>query len=161
LNPRPLGYEPYDARLPRPGRSPVAALTSANGCRASAPNLGVSRVAPHPASSRAQIRAQIWLLTRDIAVRVTASVSGLFQGQRQVLQPRSASLWACPRVTVTVFGRPPDRARAPDGTAQGLGRPNGASATTISNGLSITRGRCPGPLRTSYAPASASRFAGS
>ena len=42
---------------------------------------------------------------------VTSSVSGLFQDQRQVLQPRSAGLWACPRVTVTVFGRPPDRAR--------------------------------------------------
>jgi hypothetical protein len=35
---------------------------------------------------------------------------GLFQDERQVLQPRSAGLWAGPRVTVTVFGRPPDRA---------------------------------------------------
>ena len=72
-----LGYEPYDVRLPRPGRSPVAALTLANGCHASRSNLGVSRAAPHPATSRAQIRAPICLLTRGIAVRVTATVSGL------------------------------------------------------------------------------------
>ena len=28
MNPRPLGYEPYDARLPRPGLSPADAVTS-------------------------------------------------------------------------------------------------------------------------------------
>jgi hypothetical protein len=79
----------------------VAALTSANGCRASAPNLGVSRVAPHPAASRAQIRAQIWLLTRDIAVRVTASVSGLLRDSTHVRQARSRRLPRSPGVTVT------------------------------------------------------------
>jgi hypothetical protein len=66
----------------------VAALTSANGCRASAPNLGVSRVAPHPAASR----AQIWLLTRDTALRVTASVSGLLRDSTHVRQARSRRL---------------------------------------------------------------------
>jgi hypothetical protein len=30
LNPRPLGYEPYDHRLRRPGESPIIALTSAD-----------------------------------------------------------------------------------------------------------------------------------
>jgi hypothetical protein len=30
MNPRPLGYEPYDVRLARLGQSPVAALASAN-----------------------------------------------------------------------------------------------------------------------------------
>jgi len=64
LNPRPLGYEPYDARLRRLARSLVTALTSVNGRGASMPNLGVSRVASYPTASRAQIRAQIWLLTR-------------------------------------------------------------------------------------------------
>ena len=64
-----LGYEPYDARLSPPERSPVVALTLANECRASTPNLDVSRVAPHPAASCAQFRAQICLLTRALPYR--------------------------------------------------------------------------------------------
>jgi len=71
-----LGYEPYDACLSRLAWSLVAALTSVNGHGASMPNLGVSRVAPYPTASRAQIRAQIWLLARGIAVPTIASVSG-------------------------------------------------------------------------------------
>lgn len=106
-----LGYEPYDARLPRPGRSRVAALTLANGCRASTPNPGVSYVATHPAASRAQIRAQIWLLTRDIAVRVIASVSGLLRGLADVRQARPRCLRCCRRVAVMPLSQQPDRAR--------------------------------------------------
>ena len=106
-----LGYEPYDTRLSRPGRSPVAVLTLVNRYRASTPNLGVFRVAPHPAASRAQIRAQIWLLTSDIAVRVTASVSGLLRGSPNVRQARPRCLRCCPGVTITTPGRPPHRAR--------------------------------------------------
>ncbi len=73
MNPRPLGYETYDARLRCLAWSLVAALTSVNGRGTSTPNLGVSRVAPHPAASR----AQIWLLTKGIAVLTSASVSVL------------------------------------------------------------------------------------
>src|SRR4029077_10800033 len=50
------------------------ALTSVNGRGACKPDLGVSRVAAHPAASRAQIRAQFWLLTRSIAALTIASV---------------------------------------------------------------------------------------
>jgi hypothetical protein len=39
LNPRPLGYEPYDVRLCRLALSLVAALTSADGRRAFMPGL--------------------------------------------------------------------------------------------------------------------------
>jgi hypothetical protein len=56
LNPRPLGYEPYDARLCRLGRSLVVALTSAYGRRASSPMPRVSPVSNRPVASRAQIR---------------------------------------------------------------------------------------------------------
>jgi hypothetical protein len=59
------GY-PADARLICLAWSLVAALTSVNGHSASTPNLAVSRVAPYPAAFRAQIRAQIWLLTGGI-----------------------------------------------------------------------------------------------
>lgn len=91
-----LGYEPHDARLSRPERSPVAALTLANGCGGSTPNLGVSRVAPHAAASRAQFRAQICLLTRDIAVQLTTSVSGLLGERAHVHKARSRCLQCCP-----------------------------------------------------------------
>ncbi len=64
------GY-PADARLRRLASSLVAALTSVNGRSTSTPNLDVSPVAPYPAASR----AQIWLLTRGIAVLTSASVS--------------------------------------------------------------------------------------
>jgi hypothetical protein len=63
----------------------MAALTLANGCRASRLNLGVSRVIPHPAASRAQIRAPICLLTRGIAVRVAVpnpELAGLLYGSQ-------------------------------------------------------------------------------
>ena len=47
MNPRPLGYEPYDARLPRLGQSPVAALASADGRQAFIPGLqGLPRLNP-------------------------------------------------------------------------------------------------------------------
>jgi hypothetical protein len=49
-----LGYEPYDARLRRLAWSLVAALASVNRRGVSTPNLGVSRVVPYPAASRAQ-----------------------------------------------------------------------------------------------------------
>jgi hypothetical protein len=58
LNLRPLGYEPYDARLWRLAWSLVAAVTSVNGRGASTSNLGVSRVALYPTAFRAQTRAQ-------------------------------------------------------------------------------------------------------
>ena len=106
-----LGYEPYDVRLPRPGRSPVAALTLANGCRASRPNLGVSRAAPHPAASRARIRAPICLLTRGIAVWVTGSVSGLLRDLAHVRQASSPGVRCYPGVAVITLSRPPHRAR--------------------------------------------------
>ena len=77
MNPPPLGYEPYDARLRRLEWSLVAALTSVNGRGTSRPDLGVSPVAPYPAASRAQIRAQFWLMTRGVAVLTGASVSRL------------------------------------------------------------------------------------
>jgi hypothetical protein len=83
LNLRPLGYEPYDARLRRLAWSLIAALISVNGHGASTPDLGVSRVAPYPATSRAQIRAQIWLLPRGITVVAIASVSGIVGSVRQ------------------------------------------------------------------------------
>jgi hypothetical protein len=94
---------------------------------------------------------------------LTSSVSGLFQDQRQVLQPRSAGLWACPAVTVTVFGRPPDRARGGHELLMVRLRASAAPMMLLpprsSTAFLITHGRCPGPLRTSYAPASASRSA--
>ena len=75
FEPSTSGLEPYDARLRRLAWSLVAALTSVNERGASTPNLGVSPVAPYPAASRAQIRAQIWLLTNGITVLRIASVS--------------------------------------------------------------------------------------
>jgi hypothetical protein len=59
LNPRPLGYEPYDVCLCRLASSLVAGLTSADRRRAFMPVCGVSLVSTRPAGSRAQIRAQI------------------------------------------------------------------------------------------------------
>jgi hypothetical protein len=100
LNPRPLGYEPYDARLRCLAWSLVAALISVNGRGTSTPDLGVSRVTPYPAASRAQIRAQIWLLTRGITVAIAS-----------VRQAGSQCLWCCPRVAVVPLSRPPHRAR--------------------------------------------------
>ena len=38
MNPRPLGYEPYDVRLCRPASSLVTALASADGRRAFMPD---------------------------------------------------------------------------------------------------------------------------
>jgi len=47
LNPRPLGYEPYDSRLCRPGLSLAIALTSAYGRRVSSPMpRGLPRLKP-------------------------------------------------------------------------------------------------------------------
>ena len=54
---------PADARLWRLAWSLIAALTSADGRRAFIPGPLVSLVSSRPAASRAQIRAQIWLLT--------------------------------------------------------------------------------------------------
>ena len=45
------------------------------------------------------------------ATTLIASVSELFQDQRQVLQSRSAPMLVCPRATVTDCGWPTDRAR--------------------------------------------------
>ena len=92
MNPRPLGYEPYDARLRRLARSLVAALTSVNGRGASMPNLGVSRVASYPAASRAQIRAQIWLLTRAIGPWHPGLLS---LGHFVIFKNFASSAWAC------------------------------------------------------------------
>ena len=77
-----LGYEPYDVCLCRLAWSLIAALASVSGHSASAPNLGVSRVAPYPAASCAQIRTQIWLLTGGIAIVAIASVSPRQTGLR-------------------------------------------------------------------------------
>jgi hypothetical protein len=77
----------------------VAALASVNGRGTSTPNLGVSRVAPYPAASRAQTRVQIWLLTRGIAILMIASVPGLLRHLAYVRQARSRCLQCCPGVT--------------------------------------------------------------
>ena len=45
MNPRPLGYEPYDAHL---GLSLAALLTSADGSGSFVTAWGVSRVSPVP-----------------------------------------------------------------------------------------------------------------
>ncbi len=135
MNPRPLGYEPYDARLCRLGQSPAIALTSPNDQRASVLSLRVSPVSERPATSRAQIRAQIWLLTCGffrlskahgpvglpwvrarsflgwtLRLPKTSSV-GLLRNSADVRQARSRCLRCCPGVTETALGRPPHRAR--------------------------------------------------
>jgi hypothetical protein len=106
-----LGYEPYDARLRCLAWSLIAALASVSGHSASTPDLGVSRVAPYPATSSAQIRAQIWLLTGGIAVVAIASVSGLFGKQAYVCKARPRSLPYRPGVAVRACGLRLDRAR--------------------------------------------------
>jgi hypothetical protein len=58
LNPRPLGYEPYDVCLYRLASSLVAALTSEDEGGRSYPARCVSLVSSRPAASCAQIRAQ-------------------------------------------------------------------------------------------------------
>jgi len=72
------------------------------------PNLRVSRVASRPIASRAQIRAQIWLLTGGIIVVAIASVSVLARPLRGWARSPSCwvSWWAglarCGGVAVTV-----------------------------------------------------------
>jgi hypothetical protein len=63
LNLRPLGYEPYDARLRVHGWSPVTALTSTEWPGAFVWAFYVSPVSICPAASCAQIRAQSRFLT--------------------------------------------------------------------------------------------------
>ena len=134
--PMSLGYESYDVRLWRLGKSPAIALTSPNEQRASVLSLRVSPVSERPATSRAQIGAQIWLLTCGffrsskahspvglpwvrarsfpewtLRLPKSSSVSGFIGHGRYVLRPRSAGLSVCPRVTVTIHDRPRDRAR--------------------------------------------------
>jgi hypothetical protein len=53
------------------------------------------------------IYGQTWLGLNPSA----SSLSGCFSDQRHLLEPGSAGLSVCPRVTVTVPERPPDRAR--------------------------------------------------
>ena len=54
-----LGYEPYDVRLQRLGLPPVLALNWADAWRRSQRACCVCLVSERPATSRAQIRAQI------------------------------------------------------------------------------------------------------
>jgi len=166
LNPRPLGYEPYDARPRRPAWSLFAALTSVNRRSTFKPNLGVSPVAPYPAASRAQIRAQIRLLTRGIDVLTSASASGLLRNSAYVHQVSSRCLRYCPGVTVTALGRPPHRARScgpvrrssPIGlTAAGLFAGEEASRpdSRVRWPGTLTCTRCPAVISGLYAVAEA------
>jgi hypothetical protein len=58
LNLRPLGYEHYDARLPRLGRSPAATLTSGTSSAASRQGCHVFAVSHCPVASGLQIGLQ-------------------------------------------------------------------------------------------------------
>jgi hypothetical protein len=58
-----LGYEPYDVRLCRLGRSPIAVLASADSRLVVVPGLLRLPVLPCPAASGLQIGLQKWCLT--------------------------------------------------------------------------------------------------
>jgi hypothetical protein len=58
LNPRPLGYEPHDIRLPRLGQSPVTVLASTDLRREVLWVYCVSLVSVRPAASGLQIGLQ-------------------------------------------------------------------------------------------------------
>ena len=91
-----LGYEPYGVRLCRLALSLVAALTSADGRRAFVLGYGVSLVSTRPAASRAQIRAQIWLLTYALRVYQTVEHGAVQAGTRGRRQLVSVLAHACP-----------------------------------------------------------------
>jgi len=72
LGPCPLGYEPHDGRLRRLTRSPITALTSADGRHTSVPVFGVYLVSVRPAASRAQISVADLLASGALDVRCAA-----------------------------------------------------------------------------------------
>ena len=118
-----LGYEPYDARLRCLAWSLVAALISVNGYSASTPNLGVSRVAAYPAASRAQIRAQIWLLTEGCRCDTGHHHSGdRFRVRSPWRTGSHASSQAAMPAVLSASGRDTSLATTPSGTRRDRSR---------------------------------------
>jgi hypothetical protein len=68
MNRRPLGYEPYNARLRCPGRSPAWLFISANAGHRSPAILIVSSDSAGSAASRLRIRLQKQVLACGVAL---------------------------------------------------------------------------------------------
>ncbi len=76
------------------------------------PNLtSLARKALTLADEAVRSELAFGLTMPSLRSELASSLSGLFQRSARVPQTRSAGLLVCPRVTVTVPGRPPDRAR--------------------------------------------------
>jgi hypothetical protein len=83
LNPRPLGYDPYDVRLCRLGRSPVAVLASADSRLVVVP--GLLRLPQFTLSRR--VRFTNWFTEVVLDLRVSV----LLTGAKRTLQPVGSS----------------------------------------------------------------------
>ena len=108
LNPRPLGYEPYDARLCRLGRLQSRRWPRQASRTSPSRIFCVSSVSARPAASRAQFRAQIRFQPQAfIPAPLTASLQRPTAPSRGECHPRRAGpAGRCDRISNCVTGSP-------------------------------------------------------
>lgn len=121
MNPRPLGYEPYDARLCRLGRSPAGAVTLTDGTDSVA--LGRLRLPCLARFCRVRFTSRFTEQPPDLRLPASASSTSLPSRDRNRVATRDLLIRRYLRGCPAPFTSVHDLGRGPGGCSSSSGNP--------------------------------------